>query len=49
MENNTAKEIKIDDYNYSLPDECIAKFPLKERDKSKLLVYKNGYIEKSYF
>ena len=49
MENNTAKEIKIDDYNYSLPDENIAKFPLKERDKSKLLVYKNGHIEQSYF
>ena len=33
------KHIKISDYNYPLPDERIAKFPLKERDSSKLLVY----------
>lgn len=38
------KEIRIEDYNYDLPDERIAKYPLKERDSSKLLVYKNGEI-----
>ena len=32
--------IYIADYNYPLPDERIAKYPLKERDHSKLLVYK---------
>ena len=34
------KHIKISDYNYPLPDERIAKFPLAQRDHSKLLVYK---------
>ena len=33
--------IYIADYNYDLPDERIAKYPLKERDQSKLLVYRN--------
>jgi len=33
--------IYIADYNYELPDERIAKYPLKERDHSKLLVYRN--------
>lgn len=36
------KEIKIADYNYDLPDERIAKYPLPERDNSKLLVYKGN-------
>ena len=34
-------EIDIKDYNYDLPDERIAKYPLSERDMSKLLVYRN--------
>ena len=34
------KHIKIHDYNYPLPDERIAKFPLAQRDHSKLLVYR---------
>ncbi len=34
--------IRIEDFNYDLPDERIAKYPLKERDLSKLLVYKDG-------
>ena len=33
-------EIRIEDYNYDLPDERIAKYPLSERDASKLLLYK---------
>lgn len=33
------KHIRIKDYNYDLPDERIAKFPLEERDHSKLLIY----------
>ena len=41
--------IYIDDYNYSLPDERIAKYPLPQRDASKLLVYKNGAISESVF
>ena len=35
-------DIRIEDYNYPLPDNRIAKYPLKERDGSKLLIYKYG-------
>ncbi len=41
--------ILIDDYDYVLPDERIAKYPLKERDQSKLLVYRNGEISEDIF
>lgn len=43
------KEIKIADYAYELPDERIAKYPLKERDASKLLVYNHGNISHRHF
>ena len=43
------KNISIEDYNYPLPDERIAKYPLSERDASKLLVLKNGEITSSHF
>lgn len=43
------KNIKIVDYNYPLPDERIAKFPLKERDQSKLLVYNHGEVSHDTF
>lgn len=43
------KHIQISDYDYSLPDEKIAKFPLAQRDRSKLLVYKHGEINESVF
>jgi S-adenosylmethionine:tRNA ribosyltransferase-isomerase len=39
------QQINLEDYTYALPDERIAKFPLQQRDASKLLVYKNGSIE----
>ena len=39
------KDLKIEDYTYELPNERIAKYPLAERDASKLLVYKNGAIQ----
>ncbi len=35
-------EIRIEDYTYNLPDERIAKYPLAQRDLSKLLYYKEG-------
>jgi len=41
--------ISISDYAYDLPDEKIAKYPLDERDQSKLLVWKNGQIQDSQF
>ena len=43
------KNILIDDYNYELSDDRIAKYPLQERDKSKLLVWKNERITESSF
>jgi S-adenosylmethionine:tRNA ribosyltransferase-isomerase len=43
------KHIQIRDYDYPLPDERIAKFPLPERDSSKLLVYDGGRISQTTF
>ena len=43
------RHIDINDYNYELSDERIAKFPLEERTSSKLLVYDNGTISESRF
>ena len=42
-------EIHIEDYNYGLDDARIAKYPLPERDASKLLHYKNGKVEETIF
>lgn len=42
-------DIRIEDYNYPLPDERIAKYPLKERDGSKLLIYKDGFPSEGTF
>ncbi len=41
--------IYIADYNYPLPDERIAKYPLEQRDQSKLLVYRNGQVSEDIF
>lgn len=41
--------IKISDYSYNLPDERIAKYPLPQRDSSKLLVYRDGNIQELTF
>ena len=43
------KHIDIKDYDYPLPDERIAKFPLDERSASKLLVYRGGEISENRF
>jgi S-adenosylmethionine:tRNA ribosyltransferase-isomerase len=43
------REIRIDEYNYDLPDERIAAFPLTPRDSSKLLQYKDGTITDHQF
>lgn len=41
--------IHIEDYNYNLPDERIAKYPLAERDASKLLRYVDGNVDEYVF
>lgn len=43
------KHIHISEYNYPLPDERIAKFPLAVRDQSKLLVYRHGEVSEDVF
>ncbi|MFZ4589440.1 MAG: S-adenosylmethionine:tRNA ribosyltransferase-isomerase [Ignavibacteria bacterium] len=43
------KAIDIKDYNYTLPDERIAQFPLADRSSSKLLVYNKGSILETKF
>lgn len=43
------RNININDYNYDLPDEKIAKYPLDERDMSKLLVFDGDKIEEDRF
>ena len=43
------KNIAIDAYDYPLPEERIARYPLAERDASKLLVLKDGRMEASQF
>ena len=43
------KEIHISDYNYELPDERIAKYPVTERDHSKLLIYNKGKVGEDVF
>ena len=41
--------LSISDYNYPLPEERIAKYPLPERDHSKLLIYKDGVVSEDRF
>lgn len=43
------KHIKISDYNYSLPENRIAKYPVAERDHSKLLIYRHGEVTEDVF
>lgn len=46
---NSPKNIQISDFDYPLPEERIAKFPLAQRDQSKLLYYHDGAISESQF
>ena len=43
------RHIHISDYNYCLPEERVAKFPLPRRDSSKLLVYRHGEVTHDVF
>jgi S-adenosylmethionine:tRNA ribosyltransferase-isomerase len=47
--NGKSLDIAIKDFNYNLPENRIAKYPLEERDKAKLLVLKNGEIKERVF
>lgn len=43
------RAIAIQDYDYNLPEEKIAKFPLEQRDASKLLIYSDGGIKEDIY
>ncbi len=43
------KDIKITDFTYDLPDSKIAKYPLPNRDESKILLWQNGQISQDIF
>ena len=43
------RHIRISEFNYPLPDERIAKFPLSVRDQSKLLLYRHGEVTEDIF
>ena len=47
--NTDTKHIKIKDYDYPLPDEKIAKYPIGKRDQSKLLIYNKGEVSEDVF
>lgn len=42
-------EIYIKDFQYPLPVDRIAAYPLAERDQSKMLIYQNGEIRSNFF
>ncbi|HYJ65905.1 MAG TPA: S-adenosylmethionine:tRNA ribosyltransferase-isomerase, partial [Parafilimonas sp.] len=43
------KNLRIENFNYSLPDERIPKHPLQKRDESKLLIWRDKNIEEDKF
>ena len=43
------RNIRIEDFDYPLPDERIAKHPLAEREKCKLLYFRDGDIKQYQF
>jgi S-adenosylmethionine:tRNA ribosyltransferase-isomerase len=46
---SSPKQLNILDFSFVLPNEKIAKFPLENRDESKLLIYKNATISDGIF
>lgn len=49
MKKPDIQKLRISDFHYDLPDEKIAKYPLEQRDTSKLLVYKEGSVKTERF
>lgn len=49
LKSMTRKELQAEDFSYELPENKIAKYPLDDRNQSKLLVYKNGQIHENVF
>ena len=43
------RDIDINDYDYVLPSDRIAQYPVKDRDKSKLLIFRGGIIAEDTF
>ncbi len=43
------QELSIKDFSYELPEHRIARYPLAERDQSKLLVYREGIIQEDLY
>ncbi|AEW03526.1 S-adenosylmethionine tRNA ribosyltransferase [Niastella koreensis] len=43
------KELSVHDFTYELPEQQIARYPLPERDSSRLLIYKEGAIQESIY
>ena len=43
------KQIRIQDYNYELPTELIAQYPLPQRDEARVIVYRDGAITEKVF
>jgi len=44
-----AKKINIDQYSYNLPEDRIAKYPLEDRDESRLLIFKDEKLSEQKF
>jgi S-adenosylmethionine:tRNA ribosyltransferase-isomerase len=43
------KDLSVQDFTYDLPEDKIARYPLQERDSSRLLIYKNGIISEDVY
>lgn len=43
------KNIRMEDYTYALPEERIARYPLEDREASKLLIWEDGKIREQQF